>query len=119
MNPMIFVGLHPNTQKKYNREVLKKYVDEILLWTSKYFNVSVDQIYGKNRSDRISRARHIAQYFLKKIGLSYSHICEIFKKDHNTVWSAINKIENQRITDKTIYNACKAMDGKISRMINK
>lgn len=62
-----------------------------------FYNVSFEDITGSKRQSKIVLARHIAMYILKiKYGLAYKKIGSFFSgKDHSTVLSSVEKIENE------------------------
>lgn len=63
---------------------------------SREFHVAEDEIFSKSRMERISLARHVAMYLIRKLIPSYSllKVAEIFgRNDHTTVLNAQKKIE--------------------------
>ena len=62
-----------------------------------FYSISVDDIIGNKRNGKIVLARQIAMYILKtKYGLAYKKIGSLFGgKDHSTVISSVDKIENE------------------------
>ena len=61
-----------------------------------WYNISVADILGASRANKVVLPRHIAMYILKtKYELSYSKIGSILNgRDHSTIINGCNKIEN-------------------------
>lgn len=61
-----------------------------------WYNISVADILGASRANKVVLPRHIAMYILKtKYDLSYSKIGSILNgRDHSTIINGCNKIEN-------------------------
>ena len=86
-------------------------VEKILLITSKYYGVSVEDIKSKKKNDTVANARHVAVYIIRQLtDLPFKKIGEIVGRDHSTVMSSINKVE---INIKTKQNT----DAEIKRII--
>ncbi len=69
-------------------------VEKILLVTSKYYGVSVEDIKSKKKNDTVANARHIAVYIIRQLtDLPFKKIGEIVGRDHSTVMSSISKVE--------------------------
>ena len=62
-----------------------------------FYSINVDDVTGTKRNGKIVLARQIAMYILKsKYGLAYKKIGTFFGgKDHTTVMSSVEKIENE------------------------
>ena len=62
-----------------------------------FYSVNIDDVTGSKRNANIVLARQIAMYILKsKYGLAYKKIGTFFGgKDHSTVMSSVEKIENE------------------------
>ena len=62
-----------------------------------FYSVTIEDIIGTKRNAKIVLARQIAMYLLKtKYGLAYKKIGTFFGgKDHSTVMSSVEKIENE------------------------
>ena len=73
------------------------YYTEIIGIVADFYNIKYDDIVGNKRNNHIVLARHIAMYILKtKFGLAYKKIGSFFGgKDHSTVISSVEKIENE------------------------
>ena len=77
-------------------------VEKIITTTAKYYGVKVEDIIGKSKTDNIAYARHISVYIIKKLtDLSYKAIGSfIGGRDHSTVISSYNKVEQYISTKK-------------------
>ncbi len=61
-----------------------------------YYNVSVDDLKGSARSQKISAARHMAVYLSRELcGNSFVSIAEFFNKKHTTIMFAHDKIQKE------------------------
>ena len=89
-------------------------VERIVEAVAKEFDVTVEDMKSKKKTDNIARARHTAIYIIRKLTeLSYKAIGEIFNRDHSTV---INSIEKVNINIKTVKNE-KAMIDKLIKQV--
>jgi len=78
-------------------------IKDIIKAVSSYYGLNEKQLTGNSRTKNVATARHIAMYLCRqKIqDASYIKIGEVFGgKDHSTVLSACEKIENLIKTDK-------------------
>ena len=73
------------------------YYNDLIGIVADFYSISVDDITGNKRNGKIVLARQIAMYILKsKYGLAYKKIGTFFGgKDHSTVMSSVEKIENE------------------------
>ena len=73
------------------------YYTEMIGMVADFYGISVDDITGTKRQGKIVLARQIAMYILKtKYGLAYKKIGGFFgNRDHSTVISSVEKIENE------------------------
>ncbi len=77
-------------------------IERILSSVSKEYGVSIQDMKSKKRTDSIANARHVAIYLIKQhTELTLKAIGAIFGRDHATIMSSIDKVE-QNI--KTINN---------------
>lgn len=77
-------------------------IDKIFGAVSKRYNIPLETLKGKKRTDDIANARHICIYLLRTLTeLSLSSIGGLFSRDHTTVLSSIRKIEKE-ISENTI-----------------
>lgn len=79
---------------------------DIISQTAKYFKISVEDIYGPNRSQSIALARQIAMYLCRELtNLSLPKIGQIFgNRDHTTIMYANKKIIELMKEKRSIYN---------------
>ena len=62
--------------------------------------VTIDEIYGKRQTAKISGARKIACYVIREVtNMSYENIGEEFHKHHSTVMYNINEISRLMKSD--------------------
>lgn len=86
-----------------------------------YFGLPEDYNKLKSRKWELIKARQIAMYFIKKhTKLSLQVIGGLFNKDHSTVISALEKVNNYKETDKKynieLINLKTILDGKIETL---
>ena len=80
-----------------------------------YFNITVDDLKSKKRTNKVVRPRHIAMYLcrmetdenLAKIGLEFGG------RDHSTVSTAIDKITDDLKTDEALNKMLKEIKDKL------
>lgn len=74
---------------------------------SDYYSITVDELIGKNRSFKYTLPRHIAMYLIKSVyDVPYSRIGDMFGgRDHTSVISAFNKINDQLEIDTELKKA--------------
>lgn len=86
-------------------------IERILTTVSGYYGESVENIKSKKKTGNIATARHVAIYIIKQLTeLTLKEIGGIFERDHSTVISSIEKIENNI---KTVNN----FESEIARLI--
>lgn len=80
-----------------------------------FYNITVSDLIGKNRSSKYITPRHICMYILKtKYDLPYKKIGSIMGgKDHTTVIAAVTKINHEKEIDNAIGIALEKIMGKI------
>lgn len=90
-------------------------VDSIKDTVATYYGLTVRQIDSKNRTRIIVNARHIVMYLIRKhLDISYSKIGdEIGGRDHSTVVSAVDKIENLLKKESSYQVAVNEIERKI------
>ena len=70
-------------------------IEKIIEEVSKTYNVSEEEILSNKRTAPLVLARQVAMYISRKTtDLSFKQIGECFGKDHTTVLSNVNKVEN-------------------------
>ena len=71
-------------------------VDKIFSAVEKKYNVKKAELSGKSRVKEIANARHIAIYLIRNITeMSLPNIGKLFNRDHATVMSSIDNVENR------------------------
>lgn len=81
-------------------------IDRIAHVTADHFNVSVDLMRGKRRTNTIALPRQVAMYLARqRTALSLADVGTWFKRDHSTVLHACTKIENLREKDGRVGGA--------------
>lgn len=69
--------------------------DMIVARVAKKYGISKEDIYGRQRTKHIATARNISIYIIRKVtGISFPTIGELFERDHSTIISANNSVEN-------------------------
>ncbi|MCQ2603542.1 MAG: chromosomal replication initiator protein DnaA [Spirochaetia bacterium] len=96
-------------------------IDLIIRCVAEYFNVSQNDIRGKKRIKNIVQARHIAMYIARNLTeLSLIEIGNEFGgKDHSTIISAINKVEQTLIVDTTMETVIHKIETKVREKMGK
>ena len=92
------------------------YYSEIIGVVSDFYGISMNDITGTKRQGKIVLARQIAMYILKtKYGLAYKKIGMLFgNRDHSTVISSVEKIENEMLTNGDLKLAIDTINKKIN-----
>lgn len=98
-------------------EALKNYItvskvtfdsDKIIEKVCKYFDVSKNQLLGRDRKKELSYPRQICMYLLDNmLEMPYTSIGKIFGKDHATVIYCKNKVDKLLKTDKLLQTQIK------------
>lgn len=69
-------------------------VEKILNRVAQKYEVSVESIKGTRRTKSIVQARHVAIYLIRELtAMSFPQLGKLFSKDHSSVMSSYNKIE--------------------------
>lgn len=89
---------------------------EVLEAVSKYYSVSVNDMFGESRVREILLPRQISMYIGKKrLGISYVRLGEVFgNRDHTTVMHAVGKIENVLQDDPQLLREVRALEQELS-----
>ncbi len=86
-------------------------IERILSAVGRSFGVSSEDMKSKKRTDNIASSRQVSMYIIKKLtDLTLKEIGAIFNRDHATVISSIDKVENNI---KTVNN----YENEINRLI--
>ena len=77
--------------------------DKIAQATAEYFSVSIEDLKGSSRGQKISNARHMAVYLSREITQkSFVNIAEFFNKKHTTIMFAHEKIKKEISANKDL-----------------
>ncbi len=90
-------------------------IDGIISETSTYFNITIEQLTGANRSRNLVKARQISMYLCREltdnslpaIGNAYGG------RDHSTVIHAIKQVKEQIGEKRDIYNVVQELTNRI------
>lgn len=86
-------------------------VDRIFSVVEKKYGVKKSELSGKSRVKEIANARHIAIYLIRTVTeMSLPNIGKLFNRDHATVMSSIDNVENR-------MNASPQFESEISELI--
>ena len=90
-------------------------VRDIIKTVSEYYGLTEKQLKSKSRTKNIANARHISMYLCRKhLDLSYLQIGKEFgNRDHSTVSSAFEKIENNLKNDESYGRAIREIEAKL------
>jgi chromosomal replication initiator protein len=78
---------------------------DIIEHVARYFEISLDDIYGTSRAAAIAQARQIAMYLCRELtSLSLPKIGQLIGRDHTTVMYANTKITELMKERRSIYN---------------
>ncbi len=70
--------------------------DSIVSHVAKKYGIAVDDLLGRQRTKPIARARNISIYVIRRVtGLSQPLIGRKFDRDHTTILSSINSVEDE------------------------
>ncbi len=83
--------------KKNSNKLNENNYDKVQSVVSDFYNITISDLIGSKRQSKYIIPRHIAMYIIKqKYDLPYKRIGELFgNRDHSTVLSACEKIENE------------------------
>ena len=83
--------------KKNTNKLNENNYDKVQSVVSDFYNITISDLIGSKRQSKYIIPRHIAMYIIKqKYDLPYKRIGELFgNRDHSTVLSACEKIENE------------------------
>lgn len=78
---------------------------DIIEHVARYFELSLDDLYGNSRAAAIAQARQIAMYLCRELtSLSLPKIGQLIGRDHTTVMYANNKIAELMKERRSVYN---------------
>lgn len=90
--------------------------DKIQSIVSDFYNITIEELIGKKRHGKYTLPRHIAMYIIKeKFDLPFKTIGSLFgDRDHSTVLSACDKINNEIKTNREVKLAYETIVKKIN-----
>ena len=90
---------------------------KIINVVSDYYNLTPSQLTGRIRTGQIALARHIAMYLIRiTLDIPLKKIGDMFGgKDHTTVMSAIQKVDNGLKTDTELKSAIEELRKRIKK----
>ena len=105
------------TRRKSNQLNENNY-DRIQSVVSDFYGISIDDLIGKKRHSKYVIPRHIAMYLIKTHhNIPYKSIGSLFgDRDHSTVLTACEKIENELKQDKTLKLAVDTIIKKLNHV---
>ena len=105
------------TRRKSNQLNENNY-DRIQSVVSDFYGISIDDLIGKKRHSKYVIPRHIAMYLIKSNhNIPYKSIGSLFgDRDHSTVLTACEKIENELKQDKTLKLAVDTIIKKLNQI---
>lgn len=81
-------------------EPVSETIVRIISCVARHYDVSVEDIMGTSRKKNIKTARNVSMYVIRSVtGQSLPQIGAVFNRDHSTVYSNINMIEAELLTD--------------------
>ena len=97
-----------------SKEISEKRIVDVV---SRYYNLTSSQVLGNSHLKQITLARHICMYLIRNIlDVPFTKIGQFFGgKDHSTVMSGINKVENLLKTDTQMGNVLNALKLEINK----
>lgn len=85
-------------------------VDRIISEISKKYHITPEDIKGKKRTKDVAMARHVAVYVIRKAtDMSLQSIAKIFGRDHTTMMSSIDVVENDMEVDASFEHEVKSL----------
>lgn len=90
---------------------------KIINVVSDYYNLTPSQLTGRIRTGQIALARHIAMYLIRiTLDIPLKKIGDMFGgKDHTTVMSAIQKVDNGLKTDGELKSAIEELQKRVKK----
>lgn len=80
-------------------------IEKIIDVTARKYDVTIEEILGTKRTKNIKTARNVAMYIAKQVlELSLNEIGKFMNRDHSTVYSNIQYVENLLETDNQLSN---------------
>lgn len=101
--------------KRNSNNISQNNYDKIQSVVSDFYGISIDDLIGKSRKTKHVLPRHIAMYIIKNnYNVSYQAIGSLFGgRDHSTVITACEKIENELKLDQSLKTAINTINKKV------
>jgi chromosomal replication initiator protein len=88
----------------------------IMTNTAHYFNLTIDDLTGSNRTASIALARQVAMYLCRDMTeLSLPKIGALFGRDHTTVMHAYRKIADMMIKDRGVFTTISEITSRLKQ----
>lgn len=102
--------------KKTSDSLNENNYDKVQSIVSELYGISVDELIGKSRKNKFVVPRHIAMYIIKdRYNIPYATIGGLFGgRDHSTVLTACEKIENELKIDNSLKVAIQTINKKLN-----
>ncbi|MDY0277239.1 MAG: chromosomal replication initiator protein DnaA [Acholeplasma sp.] len=102
--------------KKTSNSLNENNYDKIQSLVSDFYGITVTDLIGKSRKSKYVLPRHIAMYLIKNsYNIPYATIGNLFGgRDHSTVLTACEKIENELKLDQTLKVAIDTISKKLN-----
>ena len=101
--------------KNKNTEGNQNTYESLLSVIAAFYDITLADIYSKKRSRKFVLPRQIGMYLLKeKYNLSYKKIGGLLSRDHTTIISGYQKINEELKTNKELKMAISALERKVS-----
>ena len=106
--------------RKKTKSASENDYDKIQSVVADYFQITTSDLIGPKRTANLVKARHIAMYLMKQYyRLTYKLIGEMFgNRDHSSVLTAVEKIENEINNDQKLKNAIETIVKKLKLSTN-
>ncbi len=105
-NLELSMSVAENVLKEYSSQKTRTYtVAQIKKYVTDYFDLAPDDLDSQKRTKEIAYARQLAMYICRRLlDFSFPKIGQEFGRDHSTAMHAINKIENDLVTDTMVQS---------------
>lgn len=108
---IVYEFLHNKSRGEQNFENRLPSADRVIDVVCTYYQLKPIHLKQSNRTEHISKARHILMYILReKLGLNYDTIAHVIKRrDHTTILHGVNKIKQVAMHDQFVKNDIEAI----------
>ena len=90
---------------KINNMLKPTRIEQVEFVIAKAANITVSDLYSKDRTTAIVDARHAVWYIITRhMGYSSAYVGRLYKRDHTTVLSGVKRIENSDMCKIIIKN---------------